>query len=74
MSFTKMPLGEVLLEENGTKVHLLYDIEVQVSAFYVITTAFRYNSTIMSIINYEQNFTYLTECKSYSKNFIKSIL
>ena len=35
------------------KAHVLYDIEVQIPAFYTVTTALKYDSIAMSLIHYD---------------------
>ncbi|MDD4661302.1 MAG: transposase [Massilibacteroides sp.] len=45
----------------GVKAHVLYDIEAQVPAFYIVTTASKHDSTAMSTINYEPNAYYILD-------------
>lgn len=39
--------------KEGVKAHVLYDIEVQVLAFYTVTTASKHDSIAMPSIHYE---------------------
>ena len=46
-------------KKGGVKVHVLYDIEAQVPAFYTVTTASKHDSTVMCSIHYEPNTYYI---------------
>ncbi|WP_229034153.1 transposase [Bacteroides salyersiae] len=46
-------------EKGRIKVHVLYGIEVQIPAFYTVTTVSKHDSTAMSAINYELNAYYI---------------
>ena len=52
-------MGEVSKKERKHKVHVLYDIEAQVPAFYTVTTASKHDSTAMCSIHYELNAYYI---------------
>ena len=52
-------MGEVSKKERRHKVHVLYDIEAQVPAFYTVTTASKHDSTAMCSIHYELNAYYI---------------
>ena len=44
------PWAKFRIKKGGVKVHVLYDIEAQVPAFYTVTTASKHDSTAMSSI------------------------
>ena len=48
-------------KKGGIKAHVLYDIEAQVPAFYIVTTASKYDSTVMCSIHYEPNAYYILD-------------
>ena len=54
-------MGEVSKKERKHKVHVLYDIEAQVPAFYTVTTASKHDSTAMCSIQYELNAYYILD-------------
>lgn len=53
------PWAKFRRNKGGEKVHVLYDIEAQVPAFYTVTTASKHDSTAMSSIPIESNAYYI---------------
>ena len=46
-------------EKGGVKAHVLYDIEAQVPVFYIVTTASKFDYTVMYSIHYKPNSYYI---------------
>ena len=55
-----MMFGQLINRESlRDLIHVLYDVEAQVPAFYTVTTASKHDSTAMSSIMYEPNSYYI---------------
>ena len=55
-----MMFGQLINRESlRDLIHILYDVEAQVPAFYTVTTASKHDSTAMSSIMYEPNSYYI---------------
>lgn len=59
LCLSTFPWARFRRKKGGVKVHVLYDIEAQVPAFYTVTTASKHDSTAMSSIPYEPNSYYI---------------
>ena len=59
LCLSTFPWARFRRKKGGVKAHVLYDIEAQVPAFYIVTTASKYDSTAMSSIPYEPNYYYI---------------
>ena len=67
------PWAKFRRNKGGLKVHVLYDIEAQVPAFYTVTTTSKHDSTAMYSIRYEPNayyIIYLTGLMTLLRNYI----
>ncbi len=53
------PWAKFRRKKGGVKAHVLYDIEAQVPAFYIVATASKHDSTAMSSISCEPNAYYI---------------
>ena len=59
LCFATFPWAKFRSKKGGVKVHVLYDIEAQVPAFYTVSTASKHDSTAMSSIHHEPNTYYI---------------
>ena len=59
LCLSTFPWARFRRKKGGVKAHVLYDIEAQVPAFYIVTTASKHDSIAMSSIPYEPNYYYI---------------
>ena len=59
LCLSTFPWATFRRKKGGIKAHVLYDIEVQVLAFYTVTAASKHDSTAMYSIHYEPNAYYI---------------
>ena len=59
LCLSTFPWARFRRKKGGVKAHVLYDIEAQVPAFYIVTTASKHDSTAMPLILYEPNAYYI---------------
>lgn len=53
------PWAKFRRKKGGVKAHVLYDLEAQVTTFYIVTTASKHDSIAISTIPYEPNAYYI---------------